>query len=91
MKRAIPIFLCLLAIALSVGSATAAPTPGELGRYVTAGGGGTVTNGSTITLVSTVGEAVASDLGTTGAVRMGGGYWQDLTPDYAMFLPLVKK
>ena len=91
MKHALLLIVCLLAITLLAGTATAPPTPAALGRFVTAGGGGTVTNGSTIILSSTVGEAVANDLSTTGTLRMGAGYWEDLTPDYPMFLPLVRK
>jgi hypothetical protein len=79
----------LMAALLVAGLGLAA---GEtVGRYVLAGGGQRVSDGSQFVLVGTLGEPVAGAAVFAGNLGLGSGYWAGAGGAHRIYLPVVSR
>ena len=88
-KRRIVILTVLMLCSLALVSAVLlAPTAYEMGRHVIAGGGDRI-QGTNYGVVSTIGQGVVGEHGTSASYGACSGFWCGGVPKFKLYLPVI--
>ncbi len=88
-NRVILVILMVSSLILVAG-VLVAPSAYEIARHVIAGGGSRV-QGSSYGVISTMGQGVVGDFGTSASYGSCAGFWCAGMPGYQIYLPIVMR